>query len=109
MIQQNLAAFSRFLVLWKDEPNGMIFSFISLKRLIKCGMGKKKSFYKKQLKPFLKGNSTWVAVLSGMASGLAIARILGPEKEKQIVQSVEDTVKDLNSIDERRIFRAGAS
>ena len=87
----------------------MIFSFISLKRQTKCGMGKKRTFYKKQLKPFLKGNSTWVAVLSGMASGLAIARILGNEKAKQIFQSVEDNVNDLNSIDERRIFRAGAS
>ena len=59
-------------------------------------MGKKKSFYKKQLKPFLKSNRTLVAVLSGVASGIAIAGIFGTEKAKEILQSVEDNVKDLN-------------
>ena len=59
-------------------------------------MGKKKSFYKKQLKPFLKGNRTLIAVLSGVASGIAIAGIIGTEKAKEILQSVEDNVKDFN-------------
>ena len=58
---------------------------------------RKKSFYKKRLKPFLKDNRTLLAVLSGVASGIAIAGILGTEKAKEILQSVEDNVKDFNA------------
>ena len=59
-------------------------------------MGKKKSFYKREVRPFLKGNRTILSVLAGITSGIAIAGILGTEKAKQIVQSVEDNIKDLN-------------
>ncbi|HMG90526.1 MAG TPA: hypothetical protein VK589_10705 [Chryseolinea sp.] len=59
-------------------------------------MGKKKSFYKKQLKPFLKSNGTLLAVLAGATSGIAIASIFGTEKAKEILQTVEDNIKDFN-------------
>ena len=60
-------------------------------------MGKKKSFYKKELKPFIKSNRTLLTLLAGVTSGIAIAGILGTEKAKEIVQSVEDNVKDLSN------------
>ena len=72
-------------------------------------MGKKKSFYKKQLKPFIRGHRTLLAVLSGMASGIAIAGILGTEKAKEILQSVEDNVKDFNKKVENGVHREGVS
>jgi uncharacterized membrane protein YgaE (UPF0421/DUF939 family) len=59
-------------------------------------MGKKKSFYKKEIRPFLKSNRTLLTVLAGVTSGIVIAGIFGTEKAKEIVQSVEDNVKDLS-------------
>jgi hypothetical protein len=66
-------------------------------------MGKKKknknkSFYKKYLKGLLKGNrSVIVAALTGTATGIALAGILGTEKAKQLVQTVEDGIKDFGT------------
>lgn len=62
-------------------------------------MGKKnkKSFYKKQLKPFLKSNRVMLAALTGAATGIAIASILGTERAKQLVNTVEESVRDFTS------------
>jgi chitinase len=58
-------------------------------------MGKngKKSFYKKQLKPLVKQNKVLLAALGGVATGITIAGILGTEKAKQLVDTIEDSVK----------------
>jgi hypothetical protein len=62
-------------------------------------MGKKKnkSFYKKQLKPFLKSNKVVLAALTGAATGIALASVLGTEKARQLVETVEDSIKDFSS------------
>jgi hypothetical protein len=59
--------------------------------------GKKKSFWKKQLKPFVKNNNVLLAALGGAAAGISIAGILGTEKAKQIISSIEDNVKDFKT------------
>ena len=58
-------------------------------------MGKKgkKSFYKKRLKPLVKQNRVLLAALGGVATGITIAGILGTEKAKEIVNTIEDSVK----------------
>jgi hypothetical protein len=56
---------------------------------------KKKSFYKKNLKPFVSDNKLFLAALGGMAAGISIANILGTEKAQQIVDTIEDSVKNL--------------
>jgi hypothetical protein len=59
-------------------------------------MGKKKnkSFYKANVKPVISDNKILLAALGGVAAGITLAGILGTEKAKQIVQTVEDSVKD---------------
>lgn len=58
------------------------------------GMGKKnkKSFYKKQLKPLMKGNGILLAALGGAAAGITLASILGTEKAQQMLHTVEDSI-----------------
>jgi chitinase len=48
------------------------------------GKKKKKSFYKKQLKPFVKSNKVLIAALGGAAAGITISNILGSEKAQHI-------------------------
>jgi len=57
-------------------------------------MGKKnkKSFYKKQLKPFVKGNKVLLAALGGAAAGITLANIMGREKAQEILHTVEDSI-----------------
>lgn len=59
-------------------------------------MGKKnkKSFYKKQLKPFIKGNRILLAALGGAAAGITISNILGTEKAQNILHTVENSIHD---------------
>ncbi len=59
-------------------------------------MGKKnkKSFYKKQLKPFLKGNRVLIAALGGAAAGITLANILGTEKARNILHTVEGSISE---------------
>jgi hypothetical protein len=59
-------------------------------------MGKKnkKSFYKRELKPLFKGNKVLFAALGGAATGIAIANILGTEKAKEILHTVENSISD---------------
>lgn len=59
-------------------------------------MGKKnkKSFYKKQLKPFVKGNKVLIAALGGAAAGITLANILGSERAQQILNTVESSLSD---------------
>lgn len=60
-------------------------------------MGKKKnkkSFLKKQLKPFLNSNKVILAALTGAATGIAIAGLLGTEKAKELVHTVEDSMNN---------------
>lgn len=61
-------------------------------------MGKKgkKSFYKKQFKPFIKQNQVMLAALGGAVTGIAIANILGTEKAQQIVNTIEGSVKSFS-------------
>jgi hypothetical protein len=78
---------------------------------------KKKSFYKKSLKPFMSDNSLFLAALGGMAAGISIATILGTEKAKQIVETIEGTAKDfktkisnsLNSDNSPSTFESGGN
>lgn len=56
-------------------------------------MGKKKSFYKK----FAKKNKIVLAALSGAAAGIALASVLGTEKAKEMLQSVEGNMKDFGN------------
>jgi|GEM_PF-4589031 len=60
-------------------------------------MGKKKSFYKKSLKPFVSDNRVLLAALGGVAAGITIAGILGTERAREVVHTVEDSVKDFSS------------
>lgn len=59
-------------------------------------MGKKnkKSFYKKQLKPFVKDNRILIAALGGAAAGITLANLLGTDKAQNILHTVEDTIHD---------------
>ena len=52
----------------------------------------KKSFYKKQVKPFLKGNKVLLAALGGAAAGITLVNIIGSEKAQQILHTVEDSL-----------------
>lgn len=59
-------------------------------------MGKtKKSFYKKQIKPFVKNNRVLLAALTGAAAAIGVTKLLATEQVKQAVAKVEDNAKDL--------------
>jgi hypothetical protein len=58
---------------------------------------KKKSFYKKSLKPLLSDNKLLMAALGGVAAGISLAGILGIEKARQIVDTLEGSVKDFSN------------
>lgn len=60
-------------------------------------MGKKnkKSFYKKQLKPMVKGNKVLIAALGGATAGIALANILGTAKSKEILHTVENSISNI--------------
>lgn len=58
--------------------------------------GKKKSFYKKNVKPLISGNQILLAGLAGAATGIALANILGGERAKQIVDHIGNSVKDFS-------------
>ena len=55
----------------------------------------KKNFFKKELKPAIKNNKLLFAALGGVASGIALAGILGSEKAKAILETVENTISDV--------------
>lgn len=55
---------------------------------------KKKSFYKRTLKPFVSDNRVLLAALGGVAAGISVANILGSEKARQIVETIEHAAKD---------------
>ena len=59
-------------------------------------MGKKnkKSFYKKQLKPFVKENKILLAALGGAAAGITITSLLGAEKAQHLLQTVEHSISN---------------
>ena len=59
-------------------------------------MGKKskKSFYKRQIRPFIKNNRVMLAALGGTVAGLTLSNILGTEKAQQILHTVEDSVSN---------------
>ena len=54
----------------------------------------KNLFYKKQLKPFLKGNRVLIAALGGAAAGITLANILGTEKARNILHTVEGSISE---------------
>lgn len=61
-------------------------------------MGKKnKSFYKKNLKPFFADNSLLLTAIGGVAVGISLANILGSDKAKQIVDTMENSVKEFTN------------
>jgi hypothetical protein len=55
-------------------------------------MGKSKKSSKKLFKKFMKSNRVLLAALSGTAAGIAIASIIGTEKAKQIMDTIDDSV-----------------
>lgn len=57
------------------------------------GKNKNKNFAK-NLKPMLNDNKVLIAAIGGIAAGISIAAIFGTEKAKQIVETVENSVKD---------------
>jgi len=62
-------------------------------------MGKKKnkkSFYKKQLKPFLKGNRVLIAALGGAAAGITLSNILGTERAQNVLHTVENSIQEFS-------------
>ena len=56
---------------------------------------KKKNSYKKQLRKFMKSNRVILAALTGAATGIAIAGILGTERAKEIVNTVEASFREM--------------
>lgn len=54
------------------------------------GKKKKKSLYKK----LVKGNKVMIAALTGVAAGVTLSNILGTEKAKQILHTVEDSIEN---------------
>lgn len=56
-------------------------------------MGKKT----KAIKKFAKGNKVLLAALSGVAAGVALAGLLGSEKAKQLLESVEGNISDFGN------------
>jgi hypothetical protein len=69
--------------------------FFSMKTVNIFGMGKKKkkSLYKK----LIKGNKVMIAALTGVAAGVTLSNILGTEKAKQILGTVEDSIENFAS------------
>jgi hypothetical protein len=62
---------------------------------IEIAMKKKSKI--KMFKKFAKGNAVLLAGLGGVAAGVALAGLLGSEKAKQLVQSVQDNVSDFGN------------
>lgn len=61
-------------------------------------MGKKnKSFFKQNVKPFLSDNRLLLTALGGVAVGISLANILGSDKAKQLVDSMESSVKEFTN------------
>lgn len=65
---------------------------------------KKKSFYKKQLKPFVKQNKVLLAALGGAMAGITLSNLLGSEKAQQMVHTIEESVKDFNDKVKQKYF-----
>ncbi|MEJ7644542.1 MAG: hypothetical protein WKF87_08090 [Chryseolinea sp.] len=55
----------------------------------------KKSFFKKEFKPVIKSNKLLFAALGGAASGIALAGILGSDKAKAILETIENTISEV--------------
>jgi hypothetical protein len=60
-------------------------------------MGKRKLINKKLFKRLAKRNRLLLAAIGGAADGIAISAIMGSDKAKQILQTVEDNVKGFNA------------
>jgi hypothetical protein len=58
-------------------------------------MGKKSN--KKQFKKFIKNNRVLLAALAGTATGITIAGILGTERAQQLVEKIDDSVRNFGS------------
>lgn len=56
-------------------------------------MGKKA----KMIKKLTKGNKVLLAALTGAAAGIALAGILGSEKAKELLSSVEGNIADFGN------------
>jgi hypothetical protein len=59
------------------------------------GRKDKKSHYKKQFVAFISDNRIVLAALGGVAMGIALAKLLGPEKARKLISVIEDSVKNL--------------
>jgi hypothetical protein len=66
-------------------------------------MGKKKN--KKLFKKFMKSNRVMLAAFAGAATGIALAGILGTERAKAMVQTVEDSVTDFGKSKDKNSYR----
>lgn len=72
-------------------------------------MSKKKRSTKKHLKNLIKKNRVWVAALGGAAAGIALTSLLGTEKAKQVLASVENNLKDFSNTLKHRESRNDAN
>lgn len=59
-------------------------------------MGKKgkKASYKKLIGSFVMNNRVMLAAIAGAATGITLASVLGTEKAKKVIGSLESSVKD---------------
>jgi hypothetical protein len=55
----------------------------------------KKSFFKSRMKPFFKSNRIVLAAIAGAAAGVVITRVLGSEKARQVLSSMEGNLRGL--------------
>ena len=56
----------------------------------------KKSFYKNRLKSFMKSNRIILAAIAGAAAGVVITRMVGSERAKEMLHSMEGNMKNLS-------------
>jgi hypothetical protein len=72
--------------------------FLPVRRHIKvCIMGKKNKTTAKLVRKFAKSNKLALAALGGVATGIAVAGILGNEKAKELLNSVEDGLREFGN------------
>ena len=56
----------------------------------------KKSFYKNQIKSFMKSNRIVLAAIAGAAAGIVITQVLGSERAKEMMHAAEGNIKNLS-------------
>jgi hypothetical protein len=80
--------------LLKEKLTALVYFFRFGDRPTTAAMGKKKKSKKKLLGKLMKSNKVLLAALSGTAAGIAIANIMGTGKAKELVDTVENSIRD---------------